>query len=782
MLVNKRKKVVVIALIIFSSLFTSLMFQNCSGGIQSQAQFPSTDSNNQGSSAPPPVQTGCTGNPPPSEEVMTSSCPAARPVGTGIFNVYSYQCIGNSYVKNSTPVVSDRCSATNAVPLSDSDIRDICRKYIKTAEAATIKTVVPGTTVTRSTLKMISGLGDGVDRAGNGDVAAETTSAIVDPKISAGSQGNEISPGVFEGIDVSNYGGVPRTQNRLFCNYQTRVSCSIDLAASTITKAINMDSTSINYGKDEVELAKDLDLTSKAALLDTLKARVFSTANNNGATPNTCAFPFNSPLTDADKDFALAHIRDPKMGYRCVAGSIKFKMTAQTSVSTELGGAQGDSFRTKLASAPGEYSEITVTVQNGCWDENRLVPNPSSLPTVANYGSVVAASDKWLVSLSPSDNNGSLSQVGSVSIFDKNNLSLPATKLYLPGLTGGGSMGDSTVSASLNKDSLVVSAFNRSTYIGKVFYFVFENSRWTQKGPILEKGNAAISFGYAVSLSADSTSQLLAVGAPRYTNSQTSNDMAGHVFIYRCNPATGCSPLTEITSLNPGAYFGAAVSLSGNRLAVGAPYLPAASDSHGDGFVRVFDISGTSVTQVSQLLPPGNQSISTGRYDIQITNPVEPNGVRRGRQYGSSVSVNGNRLIVGAPYKSTLNGTTLSAKTGEAYYYSSLTSPSNVVTLNYTGAAADSRYGQGVALNSKGAFTGCPYCQNLKGQIYYFPFDSSGAISSTAQRAVFPLDRIVRDGFGNAIFATDEDVVVGASNRTVDSSSSAGAAYRYAAP
>jgi len=764
---NKRKRVVVFALIIFSSFFTSLFFQNCSGGIQSQADLGSSSSsggNNTPNSVPNPSAppAGCTGMQPADVETVVAACPTGQ-TGRGTVSIVEYTCVGSAYqaLPPRTVVFCTPVSATPPPPLSADEKGRICDDYIS-GVTPTISNSVVATS-------MSSGLGNGTNGTGNGDTPSGSISATIDANIRAGSQ--NIAP-PFPGVSGA------RSDTELDCQYNSRVTCDVVIDGTTrITKAINKDITSANYGKDEGAMVDAMAPgQAKNDALMALANRVVSTARSGNGT--TCEFDIANAISGArTQTYTLNHVRN-EQGLLCVQGVIKIRMSVQTT--TPNG---------QTSSNNSADSTYTVTVNNNCWDEDRLIPNPSSLPTTANYGAVVTASNRWIVALSQSD-NGTSTQIGSVSIFDKNNLALAPVKLYLSGLAGGGSTGDGTFSASLAGDSLAVGAFNRSTYVGQVHFFVYENGSWVKKGNTLTSGGARNSFGYSVALS---STGLLAVGAPRHSNvaSSGTGDLSGRVFLYGCNTG-GCTYVNEIQNPNPGAYFGAALSISGNRLAVGAPYVTAQSDSHGDGFVRVFDISGTTATQVgTTILPPGLTAVSTGPSDIQITNPVDTGGVRAGRGFGSSVAVSGNRLVVGAPNKSRLNAGALIAKVGEAYYYSNFTAyvnstsgtPAGVVILNNGGAAQDSRYGQGVSLNNKGVFTGCPYCQANMGQIYYHVYtDGASNISANMPRATFPLDRINRDGFGNSIFANDADVIVGASNRTVGASTQAGAAYRFAAP
>jgi hypothetical protein len=770
MLLRKRKNVVVIALIFLSSLLTLTMFQNCGGKIQSQADLnslASTSSTDNTSNSTPvptnpaPLPTGCTTMQPADEETMTSACPSGK-VGTGIFSVYSYTCVGSAWVRNSTPTTVNRCTDPTALPLSNTDILKLCRPYVQTGQVAKV-------TATQTVLNMLSGLGDGGQNPGNGDAISQQSTATIDPKILAGSQN----------LNTLTIDGQPRQQATYSCKFITKVSCSVLTdGSSTVTRAINMDPQSHNYGLDEVAIANSItDPVKKKAALDKILNMTLALGASGQNPATSCTFDMNSPLTQTSQNFTLTNNKRVS-GYRCVQANLKVRVGARTQVDVET----SDTYKTLVPTAATDFTTLNVTINNNCWDENKLVPNPAALPATANYGDAVAASDKWLVVDSPNDNQldsaGNVQQalVGSISIFDKNNLALAPQKLYLNGIQGGGSTGDSTVAATLYSDSLAVSRINRTTGKGYVYFFVFENGAWRQKGPVLQQptGQDKQRFGHALSLS---STGILAVGAPRFAqnglNSTAYGDLSGRVYFYSC-PTSGCTYLGEIqNSTSPGSVFGTAVSMSGNRVAVGAPYMQAVTDSRGEGYVTVFDIiaSPFSYSVVKTINPPG------------VANPAG-----YGRGFGLSVSINGNKLIVGSPNRAT-GSTTITEKIGQADYYSNITVAQTPVTVG--GNTAGSLLGMGVALNDKGAFIGCPYCQggggSGMGRISYHPFDGFGNITVAPSRYVFPLDRISGDGFGNSVFATNLDVVVGASNRSLITSSgstvqSAGAAYRYAAP
>ena len=108
-------------------------------------------------------------------------------------------------------------------------------------------------------------------------------------------------------------------------------------------------------------------------------------------------------------------------------------------------------------------------------------------------------------------------------------------------------------------------------------------------------------------------------------------------------PGTGKTVL--ISSLEENGFYGSAVAISGNYCAVGGPIID--SPGSGDGIVDVFERNSVGVwNRVTTLTVPSN-------YDGTSV------------QFGESVSLSGNYLLVGAPQTNCT-----AANTGEVFFYS----------------------------------------------------------------------------------------------------------------
>jgi hypothetical protein len=184
----------------------------------------------------------------------------------------------------------------------------------------------------------------------------------------------------------------------------------------------------------------------------------------------------------------------------------------------------------------------------------------------------------------------------------------------------------------LKSDSGAVYVFTRST-----------DGKWSQKA-YLKASNTYISdfFGRSVSLSGDT----LAVGAVGESSSATGVDglqgnsvayaSSGAVYVFTRSLDGNWSQRAYLKASNtgPGDRFGSSVSLSGDTLAVGAPY----EDSNASG-VEVAQYDGGAVYVFARA--------SDGNWSQQAF--LKASNAGMGDNFGYSVSLSGDTLAVGAP-------------------------------------------------------------------------------------------------------------------------------------
>jgi hypothetical protein len=238
-----------------------------------------------------------------------------------------------------------------------------------------------------------------------------------------------------------------------------------------------------------------------------------------------------------------------------------------------------------------------------------------------------------------------------------------------------GSPGDK-IGASIATDGsrAVVGAPNTAGG-GAAYVYVNGGSGWELEDTLQPPNlNVTASFGTSV----DIDGNLVVVGANRR---RVGNAEVGAVFVYR-RSQSGWNLTTEVRDPEPvdGDAFGYSVSLSGNRMVVGAPGADLAGNSSGKTMVyRKFGASW------------GAEEVLTGP------------GAGAGDEYGFAVSLSGNYAIVGA-YGHDANGI---SNAGAAYIYRRQGSNWHLDgTLTASNGAIGDVFGRSVCISGDRAIVG----------------------------------------------------------------------------
>ncbi len=146
-----------------------------------------------------------------------------------------------------------------------------------------------------------------------------------------------------------------------------------------------------------------------------------------------------------------------------------------------------------------------------------------------------------------------------------------------------------------------------------------------------------------------------------------------------------------------------------------------------------------------------------------------------GAQFGYSVAINGNTMVVGARFDSTT-----ASQAGAAFVYvlSGTTWTQQAKLLASDGAASD-RFGYSVAISEDTIVVGAPDDDagfSNAGSAYVFVRNGT---TWTQQQRLTANDGTADDEFGNAVAAAGEVIVVGAHFADLPSNSAAGSAYRF---
>ncbi|MCB1234770.1 MAG: hypothetical protein KDM91_06845, partial [Verrucomicrobiae bacterium] len=279
---------------------------------------------------------------------------------------------------------------------------------------------------------------------------------------------------------------------------------------------------------------------------------------------------------------------------------------------------------------------------------------------------------------------------------------------------------------------------------GAVYVYANHTAKLLAKLTASDAG-AGDEFGTSVAL----THNRLIVGCPKGYHGATDS---GAVYVFECtvyggNPSVGAE-LRKIGATDGGTddLFGQSVAACDRYLAVGAP---ADADNGADsGSAYVFDLH--TGTQLWKLTPADGGA---------------------GHLYGSSLSVDRDQVLVGAPM-----ATDGSAATGAAYLHSAGTGL-QLQKLIPTGGAAGDLFGTSVSLAGHLALVGSPeYDDGARvdsgaAWLYELPMGSLVGM-------LIPGDNRAGDGLGRAVCLMDNFAMIGA-DLDDDNGADSGSAYTY---
>ena len=264
------------------------------------------------------------------------------------------------------------------------------------------------------------------------------------------------------------------------------------------------------------------------------------------------------------------------------------------------------------------------------WVETKLTASDGSADDWFGE-SVSIDGNRAIVGSALDDDNGVNS--GSVYIFEWDGSSWVETKLTASDGTANDRYG---FSASLSGDKVIVGAFlddDNGSSSGSIYVYEWDGSSWVETKLTASDGAADDWFGYSVSIHDN-----IAVSGARFDNNNGID--SGSAYIFEWDGSNWVE--TKLTASDGAAddLYGTTVSINGNRVIVGAE----ADDDNGSesGSIYVYEWNGSSWIETK--LTAGDGSLND--------------------YYGTSVSIEGNRAVVGA-YGDDDNG----GSSGSAYIY-----------------------------------------------------------------------------------------------------------------
>jgi len=288
--------------------------------------------------------------------------------------------------------------------------------------------------------------------------------------------------------------------------------------------------------------------------------------------------------------------------------------------------------------------------------------------------------------------------------------------------------------------------------VGVAYVFERGNEEWLEQARLFV-GDRFPGQRFGRSVAIDGTGSLLAVGAPGDTEQ---GDGVGSVYVF-VKAGNGWRQQAKLTAAGLGADqgFGDAVAISGETLFVGVPRgtSAVAADS---GAVYVFARNGSEWLQQARWTAIGAAA---------------------GDLFGTSLSLEGDRAVVGAPGKQgSIGAVYFFQRTGEAWV--------DLGPLMVQDDKPVGRFGESVAMSGDTLVVGAPNHLDPQGSgsTYVYAWNGTAWTQQEKLHHIYPdeySDSTPGAGFGRSVAFDGNTVVVGEANGRGDRS---GAVYLYSQP
>ena len=364
-------------------------------------------------------------------------------------------------------------------------------------------------------------------------------------------------------------------------------------------------------------------------------------------------------------------------------------------------------------------------------------------------------------------------------------------------------------SVATTRDLAVIGAPHDSTGTNSGSAYLYTRSldgsnTWTQfKKLTPPDGRASDDFGYSVAISGD----LVVIGA-RFTDAGANDAGSAYIFSRNQGGTTNWGFAKKLLGTNVTAsdQFGYTVAVEGDTVVVGAPLADGPGADAGAAFVYAQNQGGSNVWGlVKKLAAPDlavadhfGQSVSISGTNVVVgsifadpsalanagatyvfgkdkngaaqwgfTGKLLPSDPIAGDNFGNSVSLNGDNLVIGSPLAD-LPGL---ANAGAAYVFTKNPAVSNgwtqIKKLTSSEGAIEDRFGSAVALNQDKLVVGAPL-SDLNGAecggAYLFAQHTGGSNFWGQVDKLLPAAVGTLDNFGGSVAVSQNTIVIGAAN------------------
>jgi hypothetical protein len=286
---------------------------------------------------------------------------------------------------------------------------------------------------------------------------------------------------------------------------------------------------------------------------------------------------------------------------------------------------------------------------------------------------------------------------------------------------------------------------------GAVYVFVKPTNGWTNLTQTAKltasDGGYVEGLGQAVAISGDT----IIAGSDAMIGQKY---LQGAVYVF-VKPQSGWKDMTQTAKLTASDgqkddLLGASVSISGNTIVAGAPY---ASQMAGKAYVFVMPTAGwKNMHQTGELTP---------------SDPILDS------IFGLSVRIDGDTIVVGEPYKNLAYVFVKPLSGWTDLHQTAKLSPSDVLAFD--------EFGSSVAINVNTVVIGKPSATN-PGAVYVFIEPVNGWIDMTQTAKLTASDGTSADFFGCSIFTNGKVILAGAESAIVNSNGQQGAVYGFVKP
>jgi hypothetical protein len=238
-------------------------------------------------------------------------------------------------------------------------------------------------------------------------------------------------------------------------------------------------------------------------------------------------------------------------------------------------------------------------------------------------------------------------------------------------------------SAAISGSTAVVGVPGDSAGAGDVYVFTRSGTTWTQQA-VLSASDAVAgdNFGASVSISSNSGSPIIAIGAPGRAANQ------GAVYTFTFNGTNWIQNAAILTAGAAGDKLGSSVSIQGLTVAAGAPFATVSGNAAAGDVVIFSSTNGTSWS----------------RYFLR-----ENKGqTKANNHFGTAVSLSGGTVLIGSPNEKA-GGKTAA---GQTYVFTSSGGVWRQQTRLASANASNAHAGSAVALYSNTAVIGAPGTTN----------------------------------------------------------------------